>query len=80
MQSCASGFWTPDLTGSFSLRRGVGCTWSTVRSFGRARVEMVRRGADYAATVRITHPVCFQSGPLDPADLFKTFKELLARA
>ena len=46
----------------------------------RERVEVVLLGADSEDTVRITHPVYFQSGPLDPADLFEPFKELLARA
>lgn len=46
----------------------------------RPRVEVVLLGADSEDTIRITHPVYFQSGPLDAADLFKPFKDLLARA
>ncbi|MCY3584843.1 MAG: hypothetical protein OXG76_04005 [Acidimicrobiaceae bacterium] len=46
----------------------------------RPRVEVVLLGADSEDTIRITHPVYFQSGPLDAADLFKPFKNLLTRA
>lgn len=47
---------------------------------GRPHIEVVLLGADSEETIRITHPVYFQSGPLDATDLFKPFKDLLARA
>ncbi|WP_423920347.1 hypothetical protein [Candidatus Poriferisodalis sp.] len=46
----------------------------------RSHIEVVLLGADSEETIRITHPVYFQSGPLDPVDLFRPFQDLLARA
>lgn len=46
----------------------------------RPRVEVVLLGADSKDTIRITHPVYFQSGSFDAADPFKPFKDPLAQA
>ncbi len=62
-------------------RSAVGAYNATERdSEDRPRIEVVLLGSDSEETIRITHPVYSQSGPLDPADLFKPFEDLLARA
>ncbi len=41
------------------------------------RVEVVLLGSHSEDSIRVTHPVYFQSGPLNADELFKPFKDLL---